>query len=245
MNIQTEDNFVGVNKNTPQAKKSIIFQYEDGSTYSIPHGFFRDWLDNDLIDSNVGDFYIGRCSGVGVGSIVKYDTNQQALRIGRYVAGGLRLKFLLNGQHDMECISTSMLSVCAPGLRNTSIPQYQDTIIKNDVWIGDEAMFLGGSTIDHGCVVGARAVIPPNFKSEPYGIYVGAPARLVRFRFSEKIRQLLLEIQWWDMPIDWLRQVNDKFLLNLVKMEEPKAVEILQELHIQKKNYLAKIQEAK
>lgn len=153
---------------------------------TIPHGFFRDWLDNDLLDTGIGDFYIGRCSGVDVGSVAKYDTNQQSLKIGRYVAGGLRLKFILNGQHDMECISTSMLSFFADGLRNTAVPQYQDTVIKNDVWIGDEAMFLGGGVVENGCVIGARSLVSPNFKSEPYGVYVGSPARLVKFRFSEK-----------------------------------------------------------
>ena len=238
MNIQTEDNFIGVDKNSPSSKQWIILKYEDGATSAIPHGFFRDWLDQDLIDANFGDFYIGRCSGLGVGSIAKYDGNQQSLRIGRYVAGGLRLKFLLNGQHDMECISTYMFSIIGNGFRNTSIPQYKDTIIKNDIWIGDEAMFLGGAVIENGCVIGARALVPPNFISEPYGIYVGSPARLVRFRFSEEIRDLLHILSWWEMPLGWLKGVNDKFLLNLAKMDAGKSKEILQELIANKKSFL-------
>lgn len=207
---------------------------------TIPHGFFRDWLDNDLLDVEIGNFYIGRCSGIGVGSVAKYDTNQQSLKIGRYVAGGLRLKFILNGQHDMECISISMLSFFADGLRNTPVPQYQDTVIKNDVWIGDEAMFLGGGVVENGCVIGARSLVPPNFKSEPYGVYVGSPARLVRFRFSEKIRELLLQLEWWDMPLSWLRVENDKFLLNLSRMAESAAIDVLLGLIESKNKYLKK-----
>ena len=207
---------------------------------TIPHGFFRDWLDNDLLDAGFGDFYIGRCSGVGVGSVVKYDTATQSLKIGRYVAGGLRLKFILNGQHDMESISIAMLSFLADGLKNTPVPQYQDTVIKNDVWIGDEAMFLGGSVVENGCVIGARSLLPPNFKSEPYGVYVGSPARLVRFRFSEKIRELLLQLEWWNMPLNWLRVENDKFLLNLARMAEGAAIDVLQGLIESKKQMLKK-----
>lgn len=207
---------------------------------TIPHGFFRDWLDNDLLDAGFGDFYIGRCSGVGVGSVVKYDTATQSLKIGRYVAGGLRLKFILNGQHDMESISIAMLSFFADGLKNTPVPQYQDTVIKNDVWIGDEAMFLGGSVVENGCVIGARSLLPPNFKSEPYGVYVGSPARLVRFRFSEKIRELLLQLEWWNMPLNWLRVENDKFLLNLARMAEGAAIDVLQGLIESKKQMLKK-----
>lgn len=123
MNIQTEENFCGLDKKSALSKYFNILKYEDGSTSTIPHGFFRDWLDNDLLDADIGDFYIGRCSGVGVGSVAKYDTSQQSLKIGRYVAGGLRLKFILNGQHDMACISISMLSFFADGLRNTPVPQ--------------------------------------------------------------------------------------------------------------------------
>ncbi|QTX20899.1 acetyltransferase [Comamonas aquatica] len=240
MNIQTEENFCGLDKKSPLSKNFNILRYEDGSMSTIPHGFFRDWLDNDLLDAGFGDFYIGRCSGVGVGSVVKYDTATQSLKIGRYVAGGLRLKFILNGQHDMESISIAMLSFLADGLKNTPVPQYQDTVIKNDVWIGDEAMFLGGSVVENGCVIGARSLLPPNFKSEPYGVYVGSPARLVRFRFSEKIRELLLQLEWWNMPLNWLRVENDKFLLNLARMAEGAAIDVLQGLIESKKQMLKK-----
>lgn len=240
MNIQTEENFCGLDKKSPLSKNFNILRYEDGSMSTIPHGFFRDWLDNDLLDAGFGDFYIGRCFGVGVGSVVKYDTATQSLKIGRYVAGGLRLKFILNGQHDMESISIAMLSFLADGLKNTPVPQYQDTVIKNDVWIGDEAMFLGGSVVENGCVIGARSLLPPNFKSEPYGVYVGSPARLVRFRFSEKIRELLLQLEWWNMPLNWLRVENDKFLLNLARMAEGAAIDVLQGLIESKKQMLKK-----
>ena len=240
MNIQTEENFCGLDKKSPLSKNFNILRYEDGSMSTIPHGFFRDWLDNDLLDAGFGDFYIGRCSGVGVGSVVKYDTATQSLKIGRYVEGGLRLKFILNGQHDMESISIAMLSFFADGLKNTPVPQYQDTVIKNDVWIGDEAMFLGGSVVENGCVIGARSLLPPNFKSEPYGVYVGSPARLVRFRFSEKIRELLLQLEWWNMPLNWLRVENDKFLLNLARMAEGAAIDVLQGLIESKKQMLKK-----
>lgn len=99
-------------------------------------------------------------------------------------------------------------------------------------------MFLGGSTIENGCVIGARTLVPPNFKSEAYGIYVGAPARLVRFRFSEKIREALLALEWWEMPIDWIKQNNDAFLVNLAKVEESQALEVLAQLADSKANYL-------
>ncbi|MCI0148512.1 acetyltransferase [Paraburkholderia sediminicola] len=226
MNVTTSDDFIGVQPQHPFSKAFIVLGYRDGSISTIPNNFFRDWLDE---EAKVGTFSIGKCSGIGVGSIAKYDAGLQKLLVGKYVAGGLRLKFLLNGQHDMRTISTSMLSVYGSGLNNVPPPQYSDTVIRNDVWIGDEAMFLGGSTIENGCVIGARTVVPPNFKSEPYGIYVGSPARLVRFRFSERIREKLLELAWWDMPMPWMQRNNDRFLVDLTA-DEGRSMEILAEL---------------
>lgn len=223
MQIFTEDDFSGEVPDHPWAAQFTVMGYASGGYSSIPHGFFRNWLDE---EATVGHCYIGRCSAFGVGSIVKYDGGQQNLAVGRFVSGGLRLRFLLNGQHDMRTISTYMFSIAGMGMRNALPPQYADTVIKNDVWIGDEVMVLGGSVIENGCVIGARSVLPPNFRSEPYGIYAGSPARLVRHRFSEKVREALLELAWWDMPLSWIRDNNAEFLQDMTEDEDAALVSI-------------------
>jgi acetyltransferase-like isoleucine patch superfamily enzyme len=57
-------------------------------------------------------------------------------------------------------------------------------VIEDDVWIGAGAKILGGAVLSRGCVIGANAVIKG--KTEPYGIYVGNPARLIRYRGSDE-----------------------------------------------------------
>lgn len=42
-----------------------------------------------------------------------------------------------------------------------------DTELKNDIWMGDEVMVLGGATIENGCVIGARSVVPLISKVRP------------------------------------------------------------------------------
>ncbi len=226
MNVTTSDDCTGILPNHPMSKHFIVFGYRDGAYSTIPNNFFKDWLDE---EAQIGTFHIGKGSGLGVGSIAKYDAGLQSLRLGKYVAGGLRLRFLLNGQHETRTISTCMFSVFGDGLRNAPPPQYGDTVIHNDVWIGDEALFLGGSEVQSGCVIGARTVVPPNFRSEPYGIYVGSPARLVKFRFPERVRESLIDLAWWDMPLQWIRQYNDAFLADLTE-DEGQALEVLAEL---------------
>jgi acetyltransferase-like isoleucine patch superfamily enzyme len=58
--------------------------------------------------------------------------------------------------------------------------------IGKDVWIGAGAKILAGSTIADGCVIGANSVIKG--ETEPFGVYVGSPARLVKKRAMSQTR---------------------------------------------------------
>lgn len=235
MQILTEDDYAGELPDHVLASKFTVLGFADGGIVCIPHGFFRNWLDEEPVD---GYCYIGRCSGFGTGSTVKYDAGKQNLGVGRFVAGGQRLRFVLNGQHEMRTISTYMFSVEGMGLRNAPPPQYGDTVIKNDVWIGDEVMVLGGSVIENGCVIGARSLLPPNFKSEPYGVYAGSPARLIRYRFTEPVRAALLELAWWDMPLRWIHANNALFLQDMTADDE-QALQIIARLMASRREYEA------
>ena len=75
--------------------------------------------------------------------------------------------------------------------------------IAADVWIGTKAVIRDGVTIGHGCVIGAGAVVTKD--TEPYGIYVGVPAKLTRYRFSPEIREKLMSLQWWEKDFAWIR----------------------------------------
>ncbi len=52
--------------------------------------------------------------------------------------------------------------------------------IGEDVWLGSGVKVLDGVNIECGCVIGANSVVTKS--TEPYGVYVGAPARLIRTR---------------------------------------------------------------
>ena len=53
-------------------------------------------------------------------------------------------------------------------------------IIEEDVWIGANVTLLKNAHISKGCVIGACSVVTK--KTEPYGIYVGNPAKLIKYR---------------------------------------------------------------
>nr|WP_303810273.1 chloramphenicol acetyltransferase [Sandarakinorhabdus limnophila] len=69
-------------------------------------------------------------------------------------------------------------------------------VMGHDIWIGHGATVLAGVTIGTGAVVGAGAVVSTDVP--PFAIVVGVPARILRFRFEEPLREALLALAWWD-----------------------------------------------
>lgn len=211
MRIKTDDSFVGVEENNALlSSRFTVLQYKDGAISFIPKNFFETWQG---APPDFGEFFIDKCSGVSAGSTVKYDHDQHKLNIGRYVSIGQRVRFVLNGTHNIHTPTSYMLGI--QGATSANISQLGDTVVENDVWIGDEAMVMGGVTIGNGCVVGARSLVTQGKVLEPYGIYVGNPAKLLRYRFDEKIIALLLQLEWWKKPLDWVKKHEEFFCADL------------------------------
>jgi acetyltransferase-like isoleucine patch superfamily enzyme len=60
------------------------------------------------------------------------------------------------------------------------MPSRGGIIIEDDVWIGACVTILDGAIIRKGCIIGANSMV--NGDTEPYGIYFGTPAKLVKMR---------------------------------------------------------------
>ena len=79
-----------------------------------------------------------------------------------------------------------------------------NTVIGSDVWIGSEAMIMPGVRIGHGAVIAARAMVSKDVA--PYAVVGGNPARPIRTRWQENEIAMLLEMEWWDWPLEHLRE---------------------------------------
>lgn len=86
-------------------------------------------------------------------------------------------------------------------------------IIGNDVWIGKDVTIMSGITLGNGCVIGMKALVTHD--CEPYGIYGGVPAKLIRYRFPENVISKLLEMKWWEWPYEKIRENKDFFNTDL------------------------------
>ena len=82
----------------------------------------------------------------------------------------------------------------------TDMPIKGDTIVGNDVWIGQNSTILPGVHIGDGAIIGLNSVVGSDV--EPYTIVVGNPARKVKKRFDDDLINLLLELKWWDKSIE-------------------------------------------
>ncbi|MGR5132369.1 CatB-related O-acetyltransferase [Vibrio alfacsensis] len=128
------------------------------------------------------------------------------LIIGKFcsIASGATFMMAGNQGHRVDWISTFPFSPDEFGDDvQSGFERAGDTIIGNDVWIGTEAMIMPGVNIGHGSVIGARAVVTKNVP--PYSIVVGNN-QVVRQRFDEATINQLLEIQWWNWPLDHIKK---------------------------------------
>jgi virginiamycin A acetyltransferase len=131
----------------------------------------------------------------------------EKLVIGRFcqIAHGVRF-ITASANHAMSGLTTFPF----PVFDSTMIEAYKatftglpDTVIGHDVWIGHGALILPGVRIGSGAIIGAGSVVARDVP--PYTIVAGNPARTIRLRFSAETIARMLDIAWWDWPLDRIR----------------------------------------
>jgi len=121
--------------------------------------------------------------------------------------------------HHMDYLSTGFLddncynNIVREGAEQKNIKY---TIIDRDVWIGVNALILGGAKIGHGACIGAGSVVKKEIP--PYAIAVGSPARVIKQRFSDEIVSDLLDLQWWTLEQDIISTLPYENITECIQM---------------------------
>jgi acetyltransferase-like isoleucine patch superfamily enzyme len=82
-------------------------------------------------------------------------------------------------------------------------------VLGHDVWIGTHSVILSGVKIGTGAVVAANSVVVKDVP--PYAIVGGNPAKIIKYRFSEKIINQLLTSKWWEKSEIEIAELYQKF----------------------------------
>jgi acetyltransferase-like isoleucine patch superfamily enzyme len=157
-----------------------------------------------VLSSAIGDYsYVGDNSVVSQTVIEKFCSIASEVHLG-------------TGSHpSRDYVSTHpMFYLARPDLGWNLVTsdhrqEFSQTTIGNDVWIGTRVTIRDGVRIGNGAIVGAGAVVVKDLES--YGIYVGVPARLLRYRFLAEEIEFLNELAWWSRGEAWLREHASSF----------------------------------
>ena len=134
-----------------------------------------------------------------------YPWSRDRLMIGKFCQIAAGVEFVMNdANHQMNAVSTFPFYTLEGWEMEPPVPSdlpfKGDTVIGNDVWIGQNAVILPGVQIGDGAIIGANSVVGRDV--EPYSIVIGNPARMLRKRFDDELINLLLEFRWWDKSIE-------------------------------------------
>ena len=139
-----------------------------------------------------------------------YPWSRDRLIIGKFCQIASGVEFIMNdANHQMNAVTTFPFYTLegwemeAPD--PSDMPFKGDTVIGNDVWIGQNAVILPGVHIGSGAVIGANSVVGSDVP--PYTIAAGNPAKEIRKRSDEELTELLLTFRWWDKSIDEINQL--------------------------------------
>jgi acetyltransferase-like isoleucine patch superfamily enzyme len=158
---------------------------------ATPRSGYEGWHDPKRIT-------MGRHS-YGDPQIIAYDdASGGRVEIGSFCSIAAGVRFLIDGAHRHEFITSSPLAQLAPSGPPGHARSQGPTIVGHDVWIGRDATILSGLTIGTGAVIGACAVVAGDVR--PYAIAVGNPAREVGRRFTDEECDSLLKLRWWEWP---------------------------------------------
>lgn len=183
----------------------------------------RSTVDRDCIfeGNNFVDGELHSCE-LGYGSYVHKNSVLRNVKVGRFSAIGENVNISLF-EHPINMVS---ISPCFYKhnftLRSFVEEDYFEDFkcgetgysvqIGNDVWIGQGVSIKSGVVIGDGAVIGTGAVVTKDVP--PYAIAVGVPAKVVRYRFSDKQIESLLEMKWWEKSCSWLEE-NGKYFVDI------------------------------
>lgn len=146
-----------------------------------------------------------------------YDFIEDKLIIGKFCAIGRGIEFIMNGaNHKMNAITTYPFNIMGHGWEKTTpsiedLPIKGDTVVGNDVWIGQNVTIMPGIKIGNGAIIAANSTVSKDIPA--YHIAGGNPIRIIKKRFEDDLIDYLQKLKWWDWSAEKITE-NLEILLD-------------------------------
>jgi len=133
-----------------------------------------------------------------------YEFLGDKLIIGKFCAIAKGIEFIMNGaNHRMNSVTTYPFNIMGNGWEKATpsledLPFKGDTVVGNDVWIGQNVTVMPGVHIGDGAIIAANSVVAKDVPA--YHIVGGNPGNVIKKRFDDEWIDYLLELKWWDWP---------------------------------------------
>lgn len=117
----------------------------------------------------------------------------EKLYIGNFCSIANDVKFIVSSEHPYSGFSTYPFKVKFFG-QDYEAQSKGDIIIKDDVWIGENAIILSGVTVGQGAVIAAGSVVTKDVPA--YSIVGGNPAKVIKYRFEQEVIDELIKFDF-------------------------------------------------
>lgn len=148
---------------------------------------------------------VGRETYGGINALTFNETSK--LFIGNFCSIAPNVMFIVSADHYVQNISTYPFKVKVLNEKLEGVSK-GDIIVDDDVWIGYGATILSGVHIGQGAVIAAGAVVAKDVP--PYAIVGGVPAKVIRYRFDEKMIEKLIKIDYSQLTEEIVRERIDE-----------------------------------
>ncbi len=158
----------------------------------------------EIVNSNIGEF-----------SYISANTKIINTEIGKFCSIASGVKINLPKHPTVNFISTHPFFYSSSykkfnNINETKFQEFLNVKVGNDVWIGENVVILSGINIGNGSIIAAGSIVTKDVDN--YAIVGGAPAKIIRMRFSADEICKLLNDKWWDFELNKLLQNFDKFI---------------------------------
>lgn len=149
-------------------------------------------------------------------------TDNSRLLIGNFCCISAGVKFLVSSEHAYKGLSTYPFKVKYLGYE-LEAGSKGSIIVRDDVWIGTNAIILSGVTIGQGAIIGAGAVVTKDVP--PYAIVGGNPAKVIKYRFEPDVIEKLVKFDFSKLTDEKIRQLGTRLYTNITSENVDKLLE--------------------